>query len=73
MRCCPCNIIYNNIVFATELSIPITRMRMICLSLAGGDYNSKTGIKRTDEIGDLAKTIDVLSEKLLENEIQRKI
>jgi signal transduction histidine kinase len=60
------------IVFATELSIPITRMRMTALSLAGGDYNSKTGIKRTDEIGDLAKTIDVLSEKLLENEIQRK-
>lgn len=60
------------IIFATELSLPITRMRSTALSLAAGDYHSKTGIKRNDEIGDLAKTVDILSEKLLENEIQRK-
>lgn len=60
------------IIFATELSLPISRMRSTALSLAAGNYHSKTGIKRNDEIGDLAKTVDVLSEKLLENEIQRK-
>lgn len=60
------------IVFATELSMPISRMRATALSLAAGNYHSKTGIKRNDELGDLAKTVDVLSEKLLENEIQRK-
>lgn len=60
------------IIFATELSIPISRMRSTALSLAAGNYHSKTGIKRNDEIGDLAKTVDILSEKLLENEIQRK-
>lgn len=60
------------IVFATELSLPISRMRATALSLAAGNYHSKTGIKRNDELGDLAKTVDVLSEKLLENEIQRK-
>lgn len=60
------------IIFATELSIPISRMRNTALSLAGGNYHSKTGIKRNDEIGDLAKTVDILSEKLLENDIQRK-
>ncbi|NLK29338.1 MAG: HAMP domain-containing protein [Clostridiales bacterium] len=60
------------IVFATELSIPISRMRVTALELAAGKYRTKTGIKRKDEIGDLAKTIDILSEKLLENEIQRK-
>ncbi|NLP15788.1 MAG: cell wall metabolism sensor histidine kinase WalK [Clostridiales bacterium] len=60
------------IIFATELSLPITRMRSTALSLAAGNYHSKTGIKRNDEIGDLAKTVDILSEKLLENEIQRK-
>ncbi|MBH1941562.1 HAMP domain-containing protein [Mobilitalea sibirica] len=60
------------IVFATELSLPISRMRVTALELASGDYNSKTGIKRNDEIGDLAKTVDILSEKLLENDIQRK-
>ena len=47
-------------------------MRLTALSLAAGDYHSKTGISRNDEIGDLAKTVDILSEKLLENEIQRK-
>ncbi|NLO09218.1 MAG: cell wall metabolism sensor histidine kinase WalK [Clostridiales bacterium] len=60
------------IIFATELSLPISRMRHTALSLAAGNYHSKTGIKRNDEIGDLAKTVDILSEKLLENDIQRK-
>lgn len=60
------------IVFATELSLPISRMRVTALELAAGNYHTKTGIKRNDEIGDLANTIDILSEKLLENDIQRK-
>jgi signal transduction histidine kinase len=60
------------IIFATELSLPISKMRHTALSLAAGNYHSKTGIKRNDEIGDLAKTVDILSEKLLENDIQRK-
>lgn len=60
------------IVFATELSLPISRMRSTALELAAGNYNSKTGINRKDEIGDLAKTVDILSDKLLENDIQRK-
>ena len=60
------------IIFATELSLPISRMRVTALELAAGNFHSKTGIKRADEIGDLAKTVDILSEKLLENDIQRK-
>lgn len=60
------------IVFATELALPISRMRLTALDLAAGKYNSKTGINRKDELGDLAKTVDILSEKLMENEIQRK-
>ncbi len=61
------------IVFATELALPISRMRVTALELAAGNYQSKTGIiNRKDEIGDLAKTVDILSEKLLENDIQRK-
>lgn len=59
------------IVFATELSMPITRMRITALELAAGKFNSKTGISRNDEIGDLAKTVDILSEKLMENEVER--
>lgn len=60
------------IIFATELSLPISRMRVTALELAAGNYQIKTGISREDEIGDLAKTVDILSEKLLENDIERK-
>ncbi len=60
------------IVFATKLSLPISKMRATALELAAGNYNSKTGITRNDEIGDLANTVDILSEKLLENDIERK-
>lgn len=60
------------IIFATELSMPITRMRITALELAAGNFKAKTGIKRDDELGDLAKTVDILSEKLLENDIERK-
>ncbi len=60
------------ILFATELALPISRMRITALELAAGNYSSKTGINRKDEIGDLAKTVDILSDKLMENDIQRK-
>jgi signal transduction histidine kinase len=60
------------ILFATGLSLPISRMRVTALELAAGNYHSKTGINRDDEIGDLAKTVDILSDKLLENENERK-
>jgi signal transduction histidine kinase len=60
------------IIFATELSMPISRMRNTALELAAGNFKAKTGIKRDDELGDLAKTVDILSEKLLENDIERK-
>jgi signal transduction histidine kinase len=60
------------ILFTTGLSIPISRMRATALELAAGNYKSKTGISRDDEIGDLANTVDILSDKLLENDIERK-
>ncbi len=60
------------ILFATGLSLPISRMRVTALELAAGNYHSKTGINRDDEIGDLAKTVDILSDKLLENENERR-
>lgn len=59
-------------VFAKQLSNPITKMRRTALKLAEGDYKQKTGIKRRDEIGQLASTIDILSERLAENEEAHK-
>lgn len=58
--------------FAKNLSQPITSMRSTALELAAGNYETKTGIVRYDEIGELATTIDFLADKLAENEIERK-
>lgn len=60
------------IVFAKGLSTPISKMRNTALELADGKYDSKTNIKRKDEIGDLARTIDILADELKENEIERQ-
>lgn len=57
--------------FAKGLSNPISNMRKTAIELADGHYNSKTGIIRKDEIGDLARSIDKLADELKENEIQR--
>ncbi len=51
---------------------PISRIRSTALTLAEGDYTAKTGLERRDEIGELASTIDFLSDKLAENEIERQ-
>lgn len=60
------------ILFARKLSVPISKMRSTALSLAEGNYNNKTGIVLKSEIGDLANAIDILADKLLENENERK-
>lgn len=60
------------ILFASSLSAPISKMRITALELADGKYASKTNINRKDEIGDLARTIDVLADELKENEVERE-
>jgi signal transduction histidine kinase len=60
------------IIFARQLSKPISKMRITALELAALKYETKTGINRKDELGDLARTIDFLTDKLQENEQIRK-
>lgn len=60
------------VVFAKKLSSPISKMRKTSLQLAEGDYKARTGIRRKDELGELAASIDVLSERLKENEEEHK-
>lgn len=59
-------------IFAKQLSGPVLEMRDTALKLAEGDYEGKTGIRRHDEIGELACTMDFLADKLSENEKVRK-
>jgi signal transduction histidine kinase len=58
-------------LFANGISAPISKMRRTALELADGKYQCKTDITRKDEIGDLARTIDVLADELAENEKER--
>lgn len=59
-------------VYVVRLLKPIMKLRRTALELADGNYEVGTGVKRSDEIGDLAIAMDFLSGKLKENEIERK-
>lgn len=58
--------------YARALSNPILTIRRTALELADGNYEVTTDVNRSDEIGELAYTMDFLSEKLKENEIERQ-
>ena len=51
---------------AAKFTTPLRKMKSSTALLASGEYSVKTHIERRDEIGELAASIDILSEKLLE-------
>lgn len=54
-------------LFITKsVSSPLRNMRQAAIKMAKGNYRVKTNINRTDEIGILAKTMNLLSSRLLE-------
>lgn len=58
--------------FSRQLVRPIIRMKESALVMAAGQYDYKTGIKRKDELGSLAESMDILSEKLVQAETYRE-
>ena len=64
--------IVTALFYVRTLSNPILRIRRTALELADGNYEVTTEVNRSDEIGELAYTMDILSEKLKENEIERQ-
>lgn len=52
--------------FSRWFTLPISRMERVAHALADGDYNARTTIRMTDEIGSLARSMDVLGERLEE-------
>lgn len=54
--------------FSRQLVRPIIRIKEAALVLAAGNYAHKTGICRKDELGALAESMDILSDKLVEAE-----
>lgn len=57
--------------FARQISVPISRVRQTAAELAKGKYSVKTGINAGGEMGELGQAIDILSDKLAENESVR--
>jgi signal transduction histidine kinase len=53
-----------SVFLAMYFTKPLKKMKSTALVLAEGDYTAKTGIVQDDEIGELAATIDILSERL---------
>lgn len=60
------------IIFARRLTMPISKMRVTAIGLAEGDYSLKINSNQQDEIGDLARIFDILSERLAQSEEERK-
>ncbi len=52
---------------------PITQMDHVTLAMTEGDYSVRTGIERQDEVGSLARQIDLLAEKLQEASAQSEL
>lgn len=52
------------LLLTRQLSKPISNMRQTALRLADEDYNAKTDVTKSGELGELAGAIDALSEKL---------
>lgn len=51
--------------FSRQIVRPIIRIQETALVFAAGEYARKTGVKRRDELGALAESMDTLSDKLV--------
>lgn len=57
-----------SIIIAALLSLrftkPLNKMKNTALKISSGDYTSKTGVKQSDEIGELATVLDEMAGRL---------
>jgi Signal transduction histidine kinase len=58
--------------FSRQLVRPIIRIKETALVLAAGQYDCRTGITRRDELGSLAESMDILSDRLVQAEEYRE-
>ena len=59
------------IIFTRKLTNPIMRIKKQAIQLSEGEYGVRLQMEEDNEIGELANTVDILAEKLQENEVQR--
>ena len=60
-----------SIVLSLRFTRPLNKMKDTAEALKKGDYTRKTAVKQNDEIGELAKSIDVLADQLALSEKER--
>lgn len=53
-----------SIVLAVSFASPLKKMKNTAIKLSDGDYTAKTNVTQKDEIGELASTMDILSDRL---------
>ena len=58
------------VVISRTIAKPLKKINSAALQLSEGDYSVKTQVQGTDEIGELANTIDEMGEKLRSAEIE---
>ena len=63
--------VFLSVALALTFTRPLNKMKNTAALLALGNYNVKTEIKQNDEIGDLAQTMDMLSQRLSEADEER--
>ena len=55
-------------IFARQITKPVMKIRAVTTALQNGDYSAKTELNRKDEIGEMGKSIDMLSDRLCQNQ-----
>lgn len=61
-----------SMMFSWKFTHPLNKMRLIAEKMAEHDYTERCNIEQKDEIGQLAKTLDGLGERLLAADIASK-
>lgn len=64
--------LFMTTLLSRRISRPVAQMEKTTSCLAAGDYEARSGISQTDEIGALAENIDTLAERLAEAEAERR-
>lgn len=58
-------------LFTRNFTQPLLRMAHVTQDIANSNFNQKTNIDRDDELGELARNIDIMSDKLKASEQER--
>lgn len=59
------------ILLSYRFTNPLQRIKNAALSMANGYYDAETGVVQSDEIGQLARTVDLLANRLVQAEQER--